>query len=104
MDIMTAMKERHSVRSYQNRPLEPKVQEKLEECIKECNEECGLHIQLVTNEPKAFDSTMAHYGKFSGVTNYIAMIGKKTFHGKKCLPLYLTVQGRHFCKALRPYF
>ncbi|MGN1074703.1 MAG: nitroreductase family protein, partial [Eubacteriales bacterium] len=26
---------------------------------------------------RAFDSFMAHYGKFSGVTNYIALIGKK---------------------------
>ena len=37
----------------------------------------GLYIQLVKDEPKAFDSFMAHYGKFSGVRNYIAMIGKK---------------------------
>lgn len=32
---------------------------------------------LVTDEPKAFDSFMAHYGKFKGVRNYIALIGKK---------------------------
>ena len=44
---------------------------------KTMNRESGLHIQLVRNEPKAFDGLMAHYGKFSGVTNYIAMIGKK---------------------------
>lgn len=49
----------------------------LQEEIKACNQESGLHIQLVMNEPKAFDGFMAHYGKFSGVTNYIAMIGKK---------------------------
>ena len=41
------------------------------------NRESGLHIQLVRNEPKAFDGLVAHYGKFIGVTNYIAMIGKK---------------------------
>ena len=41
------------------------------------NRESGLHIQLVRNEPKAFDGLMAHYGKFIGVTNDIAMIGKK---------------------------
>lgn len=34
-----------------------------------------LPIEIL--EPKAFDGFMAHYGKFSGVTNYIAMIGKK---------------------------
>lgn len=31
----------------------------------------------MTNEPKAFDSFMTHYGKFSGVQNYIVLVGKK---------------------------
>ena len=35
-------------------------------------------MQLVLNEPKAFGSFMAHYGTFSGVKNYIAVIGKKS--------------------------
>jgi len=43
-----------------------------------CNELGKLHIQLAINEPKAFDSMLAHYGKFSNVKNYIAMIGKKS--------------------------
>ena len=34
-------------------------------------------MQLVLDEEKAFDGFMAHYGKFSGVKNYIAVIGKK---------------------------
>lgn len=49
----------------------------LKEEIDACNRESGLHIQLVTEEPRAFDGFMAHYGEFSGVRNYIAMIGKK---------------------------
>ena len=77
MDIREAILNRHSVRSYLDRPLEPEVTEKLQETIDRCNEESGLHIQLVLNEPKAFDSAMAHYGNFSGVTNYLALIGKK---------------------------
>ena len=52
--------------------------------IERCNRESGLHIQLVTDEPKVFDCFMAHYGKFSGVTNYIAMIGKKGEADEKC--------------------
>ena len=36
-----------------------------------------MHIQLIVNEPKAFNGFMAHYGKFSGVKNYVALIGKK---------------------------
>ncbi|MBO5145303.1 MAG: nitroreductase [Lachnospiraceae bacterium] len=77
MNLMEAMKKRHSVRQYQNRPLEADVISALQTEIEGCNKESGLHIQLVTNEPKAFDGFMAHYGKFSGVTSYIAMIGKK---------------------------
>lgn len=74
---MEAMKERHSVRQYTDQTLDEEVIRLLTEEIDACNQESGLHIQLVKNEPKAFDSFMAHYGKFSGVTNYIAMVGKK---------------------------
>ena len=77
MDLIEAMKARHSVRQYMDKPLEKKAVEELQAEIDACNQESGLHIQLVRNEPKAFDGFMAHYGKFSGVTNYIAMIGKK---------------------------
>ena len=77
MTIMEAIRQRHSVRQYTDKPLGEDVIRPLEEEIAACNKESGLHIQLVKNESKAFDSFMAHYGKFSGVTNYIAMIGKK---------------------------
>ena len=77
MNLTEAMKERHSVRQYEDRPLERSAVSALQDEIKACNKESGLHIQLVTNEPKAFAGFMAHYGKFSGVTDYIAMIGKK---------------------------
>ncbi len=36
-----------------------------------------MHIQMVTDEPKAFAGGMAKYGKFSGVSNYLAMVGPK---------------------------
>lgn len=76
-DLMEAINTRHSVRQYKNKPLESEVICALQAEIDSCNRESGLHIQLVTNEPKAFDGFMAHYGKFRGVTNYIALIGKK---------------------------
>ncbi len=77
MDILEAIKTRHSVRSYTDRPIEEKTLETLQRLVEECNEASGLHIQLVTGEPRAFNSILAHYGLFSGVTNYIAMIGKQ---------------------------
>ena len=77
MNLSEAIEARHSVRQYKNKPLEQDVVLALQTEIEACNKESGLHIQLVKNEPKAFDGFMAHYGKFSGVTNYIALIGKK---------------------------
>lgn len=78
MDLMQAINARHSVRQYLDKPLERDIIEELEKEIELCNGESGLHIQLVTNEPKAFSGFMAHYGKFDGVSNYIALIGKKS--------------------------
>lgn len=77
MDFLTAIKERHSVRSYLDKPIEDHLREELEVLIDECNREGDLHLQLVVDEPKAFDGFMAHYGKFSGVKNYVALVGKK---------------------------
>lgn len=77
MTELEAIALRHSVRQYKDKPLSAEQIAALQTAIDECNRESGLHIQLVTNEPKAFDSFMAHYGKFSGVFNYLALIGKK---------------------------
>ena len=75
MDIFEAIRQRHSVRSYEDRPIADDVAKALESFIDRCNSESGLHIQLVRDERKAFDSFRAHYGRFSGVSNYIALIG-----------------------------
>ena len=77
MNFEEAMKARHSVRQYKNRSIEPEILSELQKETDACNQESGLHIQLVAEEPRAFDGFMAHYGKFSGVTNYFALIGKK---------------------------
>ena len=77
MTEMEAMRARHSVRQYTDKPLEEAQIAALRQEIEACNALSGLHIQLVTDEPKAFGGLMAHYGKFSGVRNYIALVGKK---------------------------
>ncbi len=76
MDYQKAIGERHAVRSYLDKAIEKDVREKLQAVVDECNAKSGLHIQLVFDEPAAFDSMMAHYGKFSGVKNYIALVCK----------------------------
>ena len=71
------MKERHSVRQYTDKKIEPQKREILNSFVEQCNKESGLHIQIYYEEPNAFNSFMAHYGSFKGVHNYIAIIGKK---------------------------
>lgn len=77
MDILEIMKARHSVRQYNGSKIESGTREALTALVSECNRESGLNIQLIFDEPKCFDSMMAHYGKFSGVENYIALVGRK---------------------------
>lgn len=110
MNLTQAMEQRHSVRSYNGKKIEGEVKEKLEQEIKACNKESGLHLQLVLNEPKAFDGFMAHYGKFSGVMNYIAMIGPKGkdleekvgYYGER-LVLYAQRLGLNTCWVAMTY-
>ena len=77
MTIQEAIVARHSVRAYKEQPLTEDVVKALEEKIAELNRKGNLHMQLILNEPKAFQGTLAKYGKFRGVNNYIVVAGKK---------------------------
>lgn len=77
MTVSEAMQSRHSVRKYIDKPIEESLVKILQEKVNEVNAEGDLHIQLVTNEPKAFKGKMA-YGVFSGVSNYFVMVGRRT--------------------------
>ncbi len=78
MDILEIIKARHSVRAYENKPIEEEKRSVLNALTEQINRENGLNIQIIYDEPKCFDSFMAHYGKFSGTANYIAIVGKKS--------------------------
>ena len=78
MTLQEAIEARHSVRAYKDQPLAEEVVKRLEEEIAEVNQTGNLHIQLIRNEPKAFQGTLAKYGKFRNVTNYMVMAGKKS--------------------------
>lgn len=78
MNTMEAIQARHSVRQYEDRPIDEATVAKLQKEIDACNKEGSLHIQLVTGEPDAFGGLRAHYGKFRGVTDYVALIGEKS--------------------------
>lgn len=74
--LAQAIQHRHSVRKYIDNPIAENLISILQEKVNEVNAEGNLHIQLVTNEPKAFKGRMA-YGVFHGVNKYFAMIGRK---------------------------
>ena len=76
MTELEAIRARHSVRQYLDKPLSPDELAALWAETDACNQAGGLHIQLVANEPRAFDGAMARYGRFSGVTNYFALVGR----------------------------
>ena len=104
MTLTDAIKSRHSVRAYKEQPLAESTVKLLEEKIAELNKVGNLHIQLIKNEPKAFQGTLAKYGKFRGVTNYFVMVGKKAddldervgYYGEQ-LVLYAQTLGLNTC-------
>lgn len=77
MQMLDLMKERHSVRQYSDKKIDGDVKTKLDAYVASINEESGLSMQIFYNEPNCFNSMLAHYGKFSNVKNYIAIVGKK---------------------------
>ena len=65
------------MRAYKNEPLAEDASRRLEKEIAEVNRKGCLHIQLIQDEPKAFQGTLAKYGKFRNVTSYLVMAGRK---------------------------
>ena len=98
MTLLEAIKARHSVRKYQNKPIDGQAVSELNAQIDKANRESGLHLQLVLNEPRAFKGLLS-YGKFDGVENYIVVVGKKTkgteelagYYGEKLVLLAQTL-------------
>lgn len=104
MTIHEAIEARHSVRAYREEPLQEETVRLLQEKIAQLNSEGRLHIQLILNEPKAFRGPLARYGKFSGVSNYLVMAGRKAgdldervgYYGEQ-LVLYAQMLGLNTC-------
>jgi nitroreductase len=70
MTPMQAILERHSVRSYESKPIPGEIRQELEREIHEVNQESGLRIQVLWDAAKVFE------GKIKGAENCIALIGK----------------------------
>ena len=70
--LLRAIKMRHSRRSFQDKMIPADM---LVSAIDQINETAGLHIQLLLNNPEAFDSLKKSYGMFRGVRHLIALVG-----------------------------
>lgn len=105
MTLQEAISARHSVRKYLDKDIPADIVAVLQHRIAEYNSVGNLNIQLVLNEPKAFTGMLA-YGKFSGVKNYLVMVGKKSkdlderigYHGEQLVLLAQTL-GLNTCWA-----
>ena len=97
MTLQEAIVARHSVRQYQEKPIEKEKIEQLRAAVAEANADGRLHLQLVIDEPEAFAHGMAKYGKFSGISNYIALVCRKGedemlgYHGERIVLLAQTL-------------
>ena len=61
MTLQEAIEARHSVRAYRNEPLAEDVVKAIKEQVAILNRESNLHMQLILNEPKAFQG-LSHLG------------------------------------------
>ena len=103
MTLLEAISARHSVRKYIDKDIPADIIAALQEKVAECNKEGNLNIQLVQNETRAFTG-MLSYGQFSGVKNYLVMVGKKSkdldervgYYGEQ-LVLYAQTLGLNTC-------
>lgn len=77
MEQLEIMQARHSVRQYLDRKIGEDVRKELNTCLAGANAAGGLHMQIFYDEPECFRSLLAHYGKFTNVSNYIAVVGTK---------------------------
>lgn len=106
MTQLEAVKERHSVRSYQDKKIENDKIQKLNELIKKCNSEGNLNIQLVEDSGKTFNKLLNKFMGLGSAPSVIACIGKDDgtlderigYYGQKIV-LYAQMLGLNTCWA-----
>lgn len=106
MTELQAIKERHSVRAYQDKPIAPEMSQALKERIAQLNEEYDLHLQYIEPAGAVFSGIANKFTGWGGVPAYIAMIGKRAddldercgYAGEQ-LVLYAQTLGLNTCWA-----
>lgn len=77
MNLIEAIQQRTSRRTYLETPITKESIAKLNEMIDEANGQAKLGLKLILEETAAFGKFTKSYGMFKGVRNYILLIGKK---------------------------
>ena len=106
MTELQAIRARHSVRKYLDKPIEPKTLLLLQEQIDRVNAEFGLHVQYIPEENGVFSGIASKVCGWSGVPGYIAMVGTADddldelcgYAGER-LVLYVQTVGLNSCWA-----
>lgn len=75
MTEMEAIRERHSVRSYQNRKIEAEKAAQLNELIAQCNQEGNLNIQLLEDAGGTFSRMLSKFMGLGSAPSVIACVG-----------------------------
>lgn len=75
MDYLKLMQERHSVRKYLDKAIEPEKAAELEAYIAELNGKYDMSLRLVQGED-VFGHLILGYGMIKGCNNYIYVAGK----------------------------
>jgi nitroreductase len=89
--LLDAIANRHAVRKYTDEPVSSEVRQALTDLTEAESATGGLHMQLMWDEPEAFSTLRARYGRFTGVDHYLALIGPKSptleqrcgYHGER---------------------
>ena len=75
MSIMDTIRARHSVRDYEGRPIEGDTLGRLSSVVDDCVQRSGLDIQLVMDNPEAFQ-LVGGIGLVRGATSHIAFVAE----------------------------
>ena len=78
--MIELLEKRHSVRSYESKPLSKELIDKIKSEVTFINShEAGLNFQVVFSDGSPFSGFGRSYGMFRNVTNYIAAVIDPTF-------------------------
>lgn len=72
------IRQRHSVRRYLDKKIEPEKVQKISELIQKINEKTGLHLQFMEPADGVYGSVISRLGGWKNVPAYVALIGPES--------------------------